>query len=592
VGHPIKTFSNISSGKVESDDKIIFASESVFDSVRWEEIKRHAQTFNSNEFDNIFRSTLELESQNSGAILLNFQQKEILPVQKKEKAKIENFFGLPEKKEPLVEKKPKLKKDPQLVEEEEKKPLLLETKTPPDIHPEEADLEAEKNNSLEKLSPFEMQREIFIKSDDEVASSEKKQTQTLSKKIDSFFSSAKDQLKKKTWQIKPKFSSQKNKAAGLLKKMFDRFNQRGIKKIGFGQQTQSLKENKSPLKENIASSDEAPLTEVSKNNLAKMFENFLLKTKGLWNENKERLHFQKKYIVVATMLFIMFAAVVFLGARKNKEPLPLANNENTESPQSNDAQQESSLSLEELASFDSQFQDMAFLNNSFFVLTQDNTFFEYNSQNKENNQIELPKEIGNIKAIAQMPSLNLIFLVAPPEVYSYSPITKKFETNKIDLPSNMDVVSAKTYLTYIYILDQNNNQIFQYPRAAGGFGQRKDWLKQEISLDDSVDMAINGSIYISKQDQIKKYFLGKEEAFTSPLDLKNAYIWAEKEETGLALLDSEKGELVLTDKDGQITKSITDQKFVGAKKGFWFDEQNKLLYFIDKDNRLQKTKVE
>ena len=96
--HPIKTFSEIILGKINANDKIIVTTDDVFRFLKEDELKRHSQVFNSKEFDNLVRSSLELEANSAGMILVNVNEKTIYEHPKTEKDEVTlekdlNFFG-------------------------------------------------------------------------------------------------------------------------------------------------------------------------------------------------------------------------------------------------------------------------------------------------------------------------------------------------------------------------------------------------------------------------------------------------------------------------------------------------------------------
>ncbi|MDD3607280.1 MAG: PP2C family serine/threonine-protein phosphatase [Candidatus Moranbacteria bacterium] len=96
--HPIKTFSEIILGKINTNDKIIVTTNDVFRFLRKDELKRHSQVFNSKEFDNLIRSSLELEADSAGMILVNASEKTIYEYTENKKdgeasEKDINFFG-------------------------------------------------------------------------------------------------------------------------------------------------------------------------------------------------------------------------------------------------------------------------------------------------------------------------------------------------------------------------------------------------------------------------------------------------------------------------------------------------------------------
>ncbi len=91
--HPVKTFSDISSGMLSIDDKVIFSTKNLFNSLSWDEITRHTKTFTSNEFDNILKSTIDLEGKDVGVAIVNIKEKSVLPIKEVRSTKNLNFFG-------------------------------------------------------------------------------------------------------------------------------------------------------------------------------------------------------------------------------------------------------------------------------------------------------------------------------------------------------------------------------------------------------------------------------------------------------------------------------------------------------------------
>lgn len=123
--HPVKTFSEILSGKIQPADKLIFTTEEIFRSLKEEEIKRHSKVFNPYEFDNLIRSSLELEADNVGAVVINIRRKEIFrydaPEEKKEEANV-NFFG---SQLPVKSEKQKFQEEKKTVKEAPEKEIVL-----------------------------------------------------------------------------------------------------------------------------------------------------------------------------------------------------------------------------------------------------------------------------------------------------------------------------------------------------------------------------------------------------------------------------------------------------------------------------------
>lgn len=164
--HPMKTFSDISSGKLFLGDKVLFCTESFFETFSWEDIKRHSNAFDSSEFDNLIKSTLELEADNVGISVTNVKEKIISPIASLPRTKIQNdsnFFG--------DQKSPKSKTL-------KKKSTQTEVASP-EVKEEKENKQNKKQNK--NLSPFEKQPELYIKEDDQIDIEPKKTDGMLDK---------------------------------------------------------------------------------------------------------------------------------------------------------------------------------------------------------------------------------------------------------------------------------------------------------------------------------------------------------------------------------------------------------------------------
>ncbi|GAG90416.1 unnamed protein product, partial [marine sediment metagenome] len=109
------------------------------------------------------------------------------------------------------------------------------------------------------------------------------------------------------------------------------------------------------------------------------------------------------------------------------------------------------------------------LNESFFAIARKEVV---DLQSKTSYAI--PEDLKEIDLAFPMEDLNIILLLnkSDKKIVSFSPTNGKFQSNIFSLPENASVSAGDTYLTYLYLLDQNSNQIYRYPRAEGGFGEK------------------------------------------------------------------------------------------------------------------------
>ena len=132
-----------------------------------------------------------------------------------------------------------------------------------------------------------------------------------------------------------------------------------------------------------------------------------------------------------------------------------------------------------------------------------------NAEDKQN--YSFPADFSSLKIAFPMNDLNLIFLMNQNNrIISWSPLSKKFQENVLAIPAGAEISLAETYLTYLYLLDKNHQQIYRYPRATGGFGEKTNWLKDDIDLKEISDIAIGENIFLAQNGEILKFFQGKK----------------------------------------------------------------------------------
>jgi hypothetical protein len=108
----------------------------------------------------------------------------------------------------------------------------------------------------------------------------------------------------------------------------------------------------------------------------------------------------------------------------------------------------------------------------------------------------------SVRLVAAMDDLNALFVLGESDtLYLWSIITKKFEKNTLPLPTGTTIDALGAYLTYLYALDQKTGTIQRYPRAEGGFGTPTNWLKESVSLAPLGTMAIHENIALTFQNK-------------------------------------------------------------------------------------------
>ena len=198
----------------------------------------------------------------------------------------------------------------------------------------------------------------------------------------------------------------------------------------------------------------------------------------------------------------------------------------------------------------------------------------------------LPQNSGNIIASSWMKDLKMIFLLTDQnKIVSFTTANSKFHENNIEIPQDSQIKNIGTYLTYIYLFDSKNNQIYRYPRAEGGFGAKTSWLKSELDLSKITNVAMDENIYIGEENQILKFFKGQKQDFNLEKTfvlLKINRIFTNLETANIYVLDKENKRIEKFDKQGVSIANYFNKKLTDTID-FSVDEKNNKLYIVTSD---------
>jgi hypothetical protein len=220
------------------------------------------------------------------------------------------------------------------------------------------------------------------------------------------------------------------------------------------------------------------------------------------------------------------------------------------------------------------------LNNKFFAQTETEIIDLENQKTTP-----LPSDFQDPELFFAMDDLNLIFLVKNNRITSLAPATGKFTPNNLVFPENADIVAAQTYLTYAYLFDAKNNQIYRYPRAEGGFGEKTAWLKETLALSGAKTIAINENVFLASEAEIQKLFRGKKVDFSvekTATPIKFTKLYTKRDSSHLYVLDNANARVVKLDNDGKILAQYYNEKIAEADD-FSVSEENNLVYLSTKN---------
>lgn len=501
--NPLKTFTNLSSGKMEEGDKLILANPEIFDIFSLEEIKKASLRFSNVDFAQFLKTALGNELEKTAVLVADINKKKIEQEKKVSLKSKKNEINAFSQKTFIPNARP----------QEEKREILNEL--------EEA---------LKKETPRNARYgHIYIK--EEFEPQEKKGKSIFKNALENFW----EKTKQKTSGEKIK-----NYLGGIKSE---------IRKKEIGKNIRKLI---------LFAFSSAPRLEKIK---------ILPSFSGLTQKIKS---FDQKQKIYALAVFILIFVIPLFIARKintaqNKPIVQDPSSQNIQSIAPDVSSQDLNLlQAENISTVFSgkDLQGIINLNDLFFAIAK-NSLVEISDQKVWT----APENFGEISKFTVMKDLNLIFLANKENrVISFSPISQKFQENSITLPENSQIQAMGTFMTYLYILDSKNNQIYRYPRAEGGFGEKNNWLKEVADLSDYEKMFVTDSIYLWGKGNFAKFFRGKKENIT--LENYTTYenihsIYAD--ENFICILDKNNGKIIKFDTTGKLITQIFLDKIKTAE---------------------------
>ena len=164
----------------------------------------------------------------------------------------------------------------------------------------------------------------------------------------------------------------------------------------------------------------------------------------------------------------------------------------------------------------------------------------------------LPADSGAIRTITPMSDLRTLFILTENgKLLSFTPSNKAFSENV--LPTNTRSIQAiGAYLTYLYALD--NGQIYRFPRAPGGFGEGLAWLKPAISSDTMASLTVNDMVHIFSNGSLRQFSRGKEiRTFEMPQTAPtNLILASEPDNTRIIGVDNSAHRLIIWNTEGTL----------------------------------------
>lgn len=149
-----------------------------------------------------------------------------------------------------------------------------------------------------------------------------------------------------------------------------------------------------------------------------------------------------------------------------------------------------------------------------------------------------------------------------------------------------DIRDFQTFGGNLYLLDKK--AIWQYPafvEASGGqaaFGAKRGWLKREADFSQAVEMAIDGAIWVLKEEgEVEKYLRGNKESFgVSGLDKPFSEpkgIYTDFEAEYLYILDKGNSRIAVLRKGGEYFAQYKNPQIANAQDFVVWEKEGKIF---------------
>jgi len=563
--NPLKTFANVSSGRLDNGDKIIVCSEDIFDIFSLNEIKKGSVRFQKEKFVQFVKTALTNKLEIIGTIIIDlFEKNEEKSAAQKKNIETLNVFS-----EKTFEKNtPKINNLKEILKKEDKNEYT-------DEKTGHIYIQEEKNGEMEKGNSY---AGYWI---------------VAKEKLFDFYCWFKNKSRKELLSIGKSITKARKEITAKIKK---RQEEKRIEKAELEKKQAEITEN-NPATSEISTQKETFFKligqeperkkEAEKNIRFARFIPGIGKIKTIFSS----LSGKQKLYTIAVIAIIFIFPLVFIKIQNSIKNKSVSEQIQEKVPDEREVlSKEKNITFLKLLTSITKLEDArnaTVLNEKLLIATPDKIISW--ARNEEVKDYLLPENSGKILAMTAMEDLNLVLILTDQKkIISWSPASPVFKDNQIEFPENSDIKSMAAYMTYLYVADKNSGKIYRYPRAEGGFGIRTEWSKENINLSDGTSMAIDENIYLNDGEQVIKLFKGNVQPFMIEQPAKNFNV--DKIITGnkmgsIYLADKAQGRIFEYSKDGSLIRQYYHEDIKGSVD-FAIDESNQSVYIILHDGSI------
>lgn len=656
--HPLKTFVEISSGRLAPHDKIILTSPELFDLLTPEDLEKNALRMDMERFSQFLRTVLVNKLDMGGSLIIDFQEAEpIVPAKKEVKKPAEapqNFFSQ-EAFEAAQKEKSAIIVDGLLNNEEAPDPTTEEYIDPRTRHIYVQGDMTQQNEDHPLLENTKLHLQDFLHSLGGVLLAQKKSLRKNGKKLMILWGFLREKLHITTHALAHILYQQGKRGmtaliskirsariASLSKKSAEKIQmhkeympspQSGIespqtppKEEVFKMISEEQNTDVPPfIREKLVSfyrkREKAPSSILFWENalgifqkglavlslfIGKVLRTILLLLSASGGYIKPRMNYifrisftflktqlnryERKTLVIAFFTFIILVTGITLIAqfftREEAPPIVTAPIETTTVlalPLETEKNARLAENIRPILTTEDAIVASVLLDDTTYIITS-----AYILSVNENKKYPLPEGSGSATFATPMDDLRIIFISTDAnEFLAFTPSNKKFTKNTLNLPLGTAIRSLGTYLTYLYILDGNTNQVYRFPRAEGGFGTASIWNKEPLTLGDSPRMAVSETIFIAPDTtSISAFFRGTfVKNLESPLEpLSLTYLFTHPDLTRVYALDATHKRVLVWNQEGALLAQYFSEQFSDIQSISVNEKKNEI--FLTTSNEL------
>ncbi len=195
---------------------------------------------------------------------------------------------------------------------------------------------------------------------------------------------------------------------------------------------------------------------------------------------------------------------------------------------------------------------------------------------------------GTIRYATGMDDLGLVFLMTEDgRLFAFAPSNRSFVENTLRLPSGFRPAGIGTFLTYLYVLEEGTGQVYRFPRAEGGFGDGLLWTREPMDTGTGT-IGVSENIYAATASVVQAFFRGKAalgftfEPPATPLSV-TALCASEETPDRFAVVDRSAKRVIVYASDGHIVTQRFHESFEDASACSLSRDGNAVAVSINKD---------